>query len=577
MTVLSACAPQAPAPAQPAAPAATKAPAPAATQAPAPATSAPAVAAGKCQMDWKPTWPQVKKYDPPIKIKAPFHAGVEFKKGDDWTNNPMYNRVKEQLGIQYEIHWQAAARSADYYAKLNADLASNSLPDLFPCWDPLLTEELISSGAVEEISAIWEATASPLNKEKRPRDHPMWAAFLKGDRLYGVPWTNGPAHNSDATTFIRQDWLEKLNLKAPTTIAELEEVMRAFIKGKLAQYGLLLSPVNSLADWSHGAAPVFGAYGCMPTAWRPDGKGGLEWGSIQPKVKDVLALLNKWYKDGLLDPEFFALDGATRSKHKASGLVGVYCQPWWEWQANLEKLEMDNPGWKFADIGLPAGPDGKRGRMDSRDFGSGTLFRKGLEPAKIKAAIEELNWHMERHANWEKYQMYGEWRNGTAFVEGYEWEWNDKCELKTGFNPNLWAYMVGVGFSFLQCGYPAYQYDIAKAIKEWYKLDPAKLNKAQRYLMSSRTQQREADSYLAIWDTADKYQLRDLFWGVPSKQMVELLPELKKMETQAFVDLVSGKRPLNDFEQYVADWKKQGGDKITADVNAWYATQPKKS
>lgn len=48
---------------------------------------------------------------------------------------------------------------------------------------------------------------------------------------------------------------------------------------------------------------VYGAFGFLPDRWtEKDGK--LVYGAVQPEIKEALTLLNKRYKDGVIDPEF---------------------------------------------------------------------------------------------------------------------------------------------------------------------------------------------------------------------------------------------------------------------------------
>ena len=53
---------------------------------------------------------------------------------------------------------------------------------------------------------------------------------------------------------------------------------------------------------------VFGAYRVMPGLWRDYGDGKLVYDSLTEKNKEVLALLNGWYSDGLMDPDIHTLD-----------------------------------------------------------------------------------------------------------------------------------------------------------------------------------------------------------------------------------------------------------------------------
>jgi putative aldouronate transport system substrate-binding protein len=57
--------------------------------------------------------------------------------------------------------------------------------------------------------------------------------------------------------------------------------------------------------------------------------------------------------------------------------------------------------------------------------------------------------------------------------------------------------------------------------------------------------------------------------------MAERNEQLKKLKNETFVKIVTGNLPIDAFDKFVADWKKQGGDLITKEVNDWYAKQKK--
>ena len=47
---------------------------------------------------------------------------------------------------------------------------------------------------------------------------------------------------------------------------------------------------------------------------------------------------------------------------------------------------------------------------------------------------------------------------------------------------------------------------------------------------------------------------------------------LNPMEDEIFFGIITGQQPLDAFDQYVTDWKAGGGDEMTEEANAWYAT-----
>jgi putative aldouronate transport system substrate-binding protein len=42
------------------------------------------------------------------------------------------------------------------------------------------------------------------------------------------------------------------------------------------------------------------------------------------------------------------------------------------------------------------------------------------------------------------------------------------------------------------------------------------------------------------------------------------------MELNFHISVIKGSKKVDDFDAFVKDWKAQGGDQITKEVNAWY-------
>ena len=68
-------------------------------------------------------------------------------------------------------------------------------------------------------------------------------------------------------------------------------------------------------------------------------------------------------------------------------------------------------------------------------------------------------------------------------------------------------------------------------------------------------------------------------WELPvfrgtTKTMKKSSASLGKMEEEVFVGIVTGSIPLDGFDDFVADWKAQGGEKITAEIEEALAGEP---
>jgi putative aldouronate transport system substrate-binding protein len=108
---------------------------------------------------------------------------------------------------------------------------------------------------------------------------------------------------SNGGIVMRKDWLEALNLKVPATVAEYEAVLRAFKtrdpngNGKADELPLVASKSFSNYAQQFGIADDF-----------YDLNGIAKYGPIEPEYKDYVGTLARWYKDGLIDPDYTTVD-----------------------------------------------------------------------------------------------------------------------------------------------------------------------------------------------------------------------------------------------------------------------------
>ncbi len=524
---------------------------------------------GECEMDWTPTFPEpFKKYDPPVEVNIVLGERYDSLPENgpyNKYNNPMYNRILEHTDVRYMSKWEPAGDPAADSQKLNTAIASGDPPDMWQASGTFL-QELIDFGALAEFKEIWEATASPLVKEKKGYpDHYAWKQVLQDGKLYGIPMQSGPADNDDIG-FIRQDWLDKVGMKMPETIDDITEVARAWKKAGICEYGIAAS--KQLVTWMVDLAPVLGAYGHMPGAWVEDGAGGLTYDSLSDGVKQALAQIRSWYAEGLMDPDFITYDPYPGGYQSVSSeKCGIWFSPFWNYNIDLNVNEKI-PEFLQVIMPYPKGPEGKQGRWATMSWGAPVIFRAGLDPVVIEALINNLNWQTEFHANWEKYQQYGAFDHDTAFLEGWDWAFDENCEVVIGPYPGTW-HCVEFGWNN-NPGYPSQQYDIyAPAFKWMNEPDKTKLNKAQRYLVSSKANQRSVEGFNYSYET-QAVQIVNQFWGTPGPKMTERLPDLKTLEDTVFLNIIVGNDPIERFDEFVQEWKANGGDDITAEVSAWY-------
>ena len=522
--------------------------------------------------DWTPTYPATKPNSPAVEILIKANGGYKWKEGESQTDNPYTWMREELLGLKYAIKWEAYGDVATQ--KLKADLAANDPPDMWVSSGSDLTQ-LISDDVIEDITAIWEANASPLVKEKKlyPKGD-NWIPATRGGKIYGVAFSYGPAYNVDNIGFIRQDWLDKAGLKMPTTVDEITAVMKALKEQKIATYGI--NTCKNLVTWHNSLDPIFGAYGVMPGQWRKAADGTLQYDSIQPAVKTVLGIARQWYADGLMDPDYYTKGEGDVDSNFSQSKVAMRFSPWWA-QGSANDMQKTDPSVKWALMPYPKGPDGTQGRKASGLVGPAVVFKKGLDQKKIEAALADLNFEMDLHVNWEKYQQYGHAAgNGTRWLENYEYAW-DGDNVKLTDTPSIYSMADEIGFTFPWVCYPDYQIDVYKIMGTWWSLADDKLNKSMACFVKGggdKGSKNSIDAYQAVYDTI-KLAIDTEFKSPPTDEMAKFATDMGKLENEAFNAIVVGNKPLDAFDEFVTEWKAAGGDVWTEGVNAWYKSAAK--
>ena len=80
------------------------------------------------------------------------------------------------------------------------------------------------------------------------------------------------------------------------------------------------------------------------------------------------------------------------------------------------------------------------------------------------------------------------------------------------------------------------------------------------------------DGAFAILDQYEKKNqlLYEPFYGAPTETMIERQAILEDLKHDTFVNIILGS-PIDEFDRFVEEWHRLGGEKITEEVNRWYA------
>ncbi|BBH19055.1 hypothetical protein Back11_04000 [Paenibacillus baekrokdamisoli] len=509
----------------------------------------------------------VGKYDPPIDISTVIMP-TKFTNGETKENNVHDRWMLEQFGMKYKDTWYPAGND-QYRQKLQLAIASGEkLPDFVPAFtDPVLINQLIDSGQFMSVDDLFEKYANKTLKDHAAQHPELWYPFSKNGKKYALPILEY-TDNDDTLLWLREDWMEKLKLQAPKTIADLENIMDKFKNQNpdgLAPkdvYPLAISLKNNTNTWMGGLDWLFGAYGTIEEQWNKDANGNLEYGSVNPGAKQALAKLQEWMRKGYINPDsaLWAEDKAAESWTKGSAgiLPGANWVPDWPAPDLLKNVK----GSKFKAYPVPAGPDGKIGTkwQNSGVNGSFMINKDAKHPEAIFLYYNYLLDNLANPAVGSKFE-YG-------FAKGFDWDIVDgqptsnKDKIKNFFN----------SFPFITG--PARIPDLY--MKTLVKL--ADGNKPETPYEKQLAEFRKPENWYAAKVVMSQIDIRkqNYFTGAATPTMITKWNLLRQSELETFNKIIYDKLPITAFDQFVSSWKANGGDQVTTEVNDWFKSVTKK-
>lgn len=451
------------------------------------------------------------------------NGGRKFPDGMDENNNPYIDYIRENTNLDIELQIPPAD---GYQDALNVIMASGDLPDLIYSFDASWFESYVKQNALQPLNEWIDKYGADL-KKNIPEE--AWKTVTLDGKIYAIPSMNAVPGNE--IMYVRKDWLDNLGLQPPKTLDEYREVMRAFAEddpdgdNKKDTYGFIM------AEHVSRMAPIVGAFGIQKGMWTErDGK--LVNSSILPEMKEALAFVAGLHKDNLLDPEWMLNKEANFNEKIASGQVGLFSAFWYDTRGPILTSKNNDPEAEWIPLEFPTGPEGEQGTL-----GYGYIAGYNVVPVTSKnpdAVVRMLNF-----------------MNG----EGYR-------TLLLGFENEVWSVQDGkIVTDFEKHNEHIYRQTLGESIRPYGA-------KEERDRLDSLGLEFNLNENI---DRIEKVAIRDRYLGVPTPGMGQYSADLTKLEEEYFTKIIVGQLPIDAFDEFVAEWKKRGGDEITEEVNAWYA------
>lgn len=511
------------------------------------------------------------KHDPMITVtQGGFDKSkvVAFKPGENMQDNTITKTYKEVLGIDLKYAW--LVQTADQLTqKISLCIASSDMPDILQVADPVQLKQLQQADLIWQLDDVVDKNAIQIVKDYlnvEVTGIKLIDSVKIDGKLYSIPNLNNPSDYAQEM-YIRTDWLKKLNLPEPKNMNDVINIATAFAtgdpdgNGKKDTYGIGIAKTlyENLVSIT-GLANGFHAY---PTAWVKAEDGSLAYGSIQPEMKNALQALQDLLKAGAIDSEFGAKDSGKVKEDITAGKIGINFGAWWNYGWPLySSWQMDQSAdWKsFPLMSSDSNPAKATGKM-----GAGMNYVVSKKCQNPEALIQFLN--LDDYYRFYEPAKYSEMRvdgSGGAVYSELILNWiahpgenyQSYTDIKNALEKDDTSFLKDEGLEKIR-------YD---SIVEWRSGNISPDN--QTIYVNEKAFDLGGSVEIMMGMEKDSGFMIDGFYSAPTQTMKSKWAALQDEEMITFTKIMLG-APISDFDEFVENWKKLGGDQITKEVNDW--------
>ncbi|OMD44520.1 hypothetical protein BSK56_22685 [Paenibacillus borealis] len=508
---------------------------------------------------------------------VPLDPNQKYPDGQDVDDNAYTRMLKTKFNIEIKNAFTASNSGTDYHQKVDLGIATGEIPDYLTELTYTEYKAIVKAGLAMDISEVWEKYASTKTKEVYKSNQELFDSLVKEDgKMYAIPSSN-PMPDFLSVMWVRQDWLDKLKLKAPTNLQELEAVAKAFVEqdpdgnGKADSVGLAGPSIDGKlyqdmtnSNFAYHFDQIFAAFNSFPGIWVKDSEGKAVYGSIVPETKTALQKLADMYKAGLIS------QGMLTSKTEelvSNNKAGLFFGPWWFPFGDLGNSWKNDKTANWQPYSLASGTDGiylAKGGNAARTF---TVISK--DNKNPEAVIKMLNIYKDglyKHVDPAEQKVLGD--ASFPMYQTFSMADGPAMVLKETTN-----YLEGK--------------KTADEIHTYFQDFDAYTDDAFSKIIASKTEPfdnmsilgwdfsgTKADDFGTVWAfgvglkpyVEGKFQFVNTLTYEQTKTMEKRWSNLSKLEYETFSKIIVGQAPISAFDEFVSKWKSQGGDQVTKEI-----------
>ena len=514
-------------------------------------------------------------FEQPVKVTIGMSVDPTNKTlpvGDSADSNQYTRYLEKNFNIQIEASWTAASGN-DFNQRVSLAISSNTMPDAMVVPDRTYMTKAAKSGMLYDITDLFQEMQSDQVQSivASTNGMAMENASYEG-RMVSLPNITTGADGVH-TLMIRKDWLDKAGLGIPKTLEDVQAAARAFIDQKLGGEQTLgiMGPTKSSklyctfltsSNNAYGFDPVFQAFDVYPGYWLKGDDGKVQYGTLDPKMKDALTLLQNWYKDGLIDPEMGTRDSS--GEIVSAGQSGIFFGPWWAiGYGNGDSFRNDpDADWQSYPI---YDAEGKWNVHQKTVGTSYTLINKNASEDTARAVILMNNALVRDETKFDRTTTIDWWplRNVMAAMDETEHEYRELMKILKGeataedYADEVVYKMMAQDASLLRKVIPTADGSQDLGVKDFDMTDFGDFQRMYSLMVGGRPSaalKPDKDVYSVTYNQTD---------GMEQKW-----PNLQRLEEETMMKIIVGAAEVSEFDTFVDKWLKQGGQDIIAEVQA---------
>lgn len=476
---------------------------------------------------------------------------------DTYENNNYTRYLRRILNVQNKDIFELA-NVEEYQEKLEFLVGEKNLPDVMLVTDKTLLDWMVEEDLLEDLSQVYEQCTSERIKDMyESYGEGLLAEYTYDGKLMAMPGTE--VDYGTSMLWLRKDWMDKLGLAEPQTPEEAYEIIRIFAEenpGECAEGNVGLAftlPGQLQSDPVFSVQPIFNTVNSFPGIWRKDESGQFVYGSVTPNTRVALELANHLYMEGVLDEGFMLRTSNNIINLIDTGACGAVCGLWWlpygYLQGSRERQGADWQPYVLCDennfVRTPS----------SYEHISCVVVRKGYEHPEVVPKILTAFYDYARNAGSETAEEVNAYRSMSVRPEALPLTIN--VDYKDGLfrcTENVKAALDGKVTGWDEIG-----------------VDHLIAEKCRDYLGGDQTDIHAWATYLARVTAVEKLaqvKIEYVNEDYPMTRNIKMPDALMHMEEEIFIQVITGEKGLESFDEFVEEWYENGGAALTEEVNS---------